>query len=312
MERQSLIQEESVVTLVEQAQTTAHWMAEYLHGHTEAPQPVSRSTEQRLHDLFGYESSLANLSRLKLLFPQLPLEYQTTIGLYVAGYPDEAIETLGEVGLAEALDMARKIAASYLPERATRSHELGRKLAGAYIPLKIAVELLPSPVYIDDELSASRDLINTFDDARLRECVRQVAQYLSTPSMEIWLRISSQWLEGASVAELALTHDLEEVVISKELQRISSIFLKERVPTTVNRGVVAEDLDWQQDALCTQTDPEIFFPEKGGSTRDAKKVCAACDVRSQCLEAALENDERHGIWGGLSERERRRAHRSSP
>lgn len=66
------------------------------------------------------------------------------------------------------------------------------------------------------------------------------------------------------------------------------------------------ELAWQADALCAQTDPEAFFPEKGGSTRDAKKVCAACTVRSECLEYALSNDERFGIWGGLSERERRR------
>ncbi|MDQ0733997.1 WhiB family transcriptional regulator [Arthrobacter agilis] len=66
------------------------------------------------------------------------------------------------------------------------------------------------------------------------------------------------------------------------------------------------ELSWQADALCAQTDPEAFFPEKGGSTRDAKKVCGSCMVKSECLEYALENDERFGIWGGLSERERRR------
>ncbi|WP_394941494.1 WhiB family transcriptional regulator [Psychromicrobium sp. YIM B11713] len=66
------------------------------------------------------------------------------------------------------------------------------------------------------------------------------------------------------------------------------------------------ELGWQTDALCAQTDPEAFFPEKGGSTRDAKKVCGSCNVRAQCLEYALSNDERFGIWGGLSERERRR------
>lgn len=69
------------------------------------------------------------------------------------------------------------------------------------------------------------------------------------------------------------------------------------------------ELAWQVDALCAQTDPEAFFPEKGGSTRDAKKVCSACTVRSECLEYALGNDERFGIWGGLSERERRRLRR---
>ena len=58
-------------------------------------------------------------------------------------------------------------------------------------------------------------------------------------------------------------------------------------------------LSWQERALCAQTDPEAFFPEKGGSTREAKKVCLSCDVRSECLEYALANDERFGIWGGL-------------
>ncbi|THJ67880.1 WhiB family transcriptional regulator [Arthrobacter echini] len=76
-------------------------------------------------------------------------------------------------------------------------------------------------------------------------------------------------------------------------------------------GSVDDDgeLSWQTDALCAQTDPEAFFPEKGGSTRDAKKVCGSCRVRSECLEYALDKDERFGIWGGLSERERRRLRR---
>lgn len=68
-------------------------------------------------------------------------------------------------------------------------------------------------------------------------------------------------------------------------------------------------LGWQTDALCAQTDPEAFFPEKGGSTRDAKRICGSCDVRGECLEYALQNDERFGIWGGLSERERRKLKR---
>lgn len=66
---------------------------------------------------------------------------------------------------------------------------------------------------------------------------------------------------------------------------------------------------WQDRALCAQTDPEAFFPEKGGSTREAKRICLGCEVRGECLEYALANDERFGIWGGLSERERRRLKR---
>jgi len=72
----------------------------------------------------------------------------------------------------------------------------------------------------------------------------------------------------------------------------------------------ADDLAaWQGRALCAETDPEAFFPEKGGSTREAKRICSGCEVRAQCLEFALAHDERFGIWGGLSERERRRLKR---
>jgi WhiB family transcriptional regulator, redox-sensing transcriptional regulator len=71
-----------------------------------------------------------------------------------------------------------------------------------------------------------------------------------------------------------------------------------------------EDEDqWQERALCAQTDPEAFFPEKGGSTREAKRICQGCEVKDACLEYALAHDERFGIWGGLSERERRRLKR---
>ena len=72
---------------------------------------------------------------------------------------------------------------------------------------------------------------------------------------------------------------------------------------------LGDELAWQERALCAQTDPEAFFPEKGGSTREAKKICLTCEVRVECLEYALEHDERFGIWGGLSERERRRLRR---
>jgi WhiB family redox-sensing transcriptional regulator len=74
-------------------------------------------------------------------------------------------------------------------------------------------------------------------------------------------------------------------------------------------GGAQEELSWQERALCAQTDPEAFFPEKGGSTREAKKVCMVCEVRAECLAYALEHDERFGIWGGMSERERRRLRR---
>lgn len=72
-----------------------------------------------------------------------------------------------------------------------------------------------------------------------------------------------------------------------------------------------DDLSWQDAAPCAETDPEAFFPEKGGSAREAKRVCRSCEVRAECLQYALENDERFGIWGGFSERERRRIKRGA-
>jgi WhiB family redox-sensing transcriptional regulator len=66
---------------------------------------------------------------------------------------------------------------------------------------------------------------------------------------------------------------------------------------------------WHDRAACLEADADSFFPEKGGSSRPAKRVCAGCTVRTQCLAYALDNDERFGIWGGMSERERRQLKR---
>lgn len=80
--------------------------------------------------------------------------------------------------------------------------------------------------------------------------------------------------------------------------------------------------DWMSNGLCAQADPDAWFPEKGGSTREAKRLCNGrtaddggptrrppCPVREQCLRWALDHEERYGIWGGVSERDRRRLSR---
>lgn len=69
---------------------------------------------------------------------------------------------------------------------------------------------------------------------------------------------------------------------------------------------------WQVRAACRTMDPELFFPERGETQAEAKAVCATCPVRRDCLKYAIDNCERHGIWGGLSERERRKIRRVSP
>ena len=66
-----------------------------------------------------------------------------------------------------------------------------------------------------------------------------------------------------------------------------------------------------RNAHCARNRPGVLLPRKGGSTREAKRICSTCEVRRECLEFALENDERFGIWGGLSEPERRRLKRAA-
>ena len=78
------------------------------------------------------------------------------------------------------------------------------------------------------------------------------------------------------------------------------------------RGAIigGERPGWQTRANCMGVDPDLFFPERGQSTREAKEVCRGCVVREDCLEYALANGEKFGIWGGMSERERRRLRRA--
>lgn len=63
---------------------------------------------------------------------------------------------------------------------------------------------------------------------------------------------------------------------------------------------------WADRAVCAQADPEAWFPAKGRANRYAKAVCAHCPVRQRCLDWAMATDQRFGVWGGLSTRERDR------
>jgi WhiB family transcriptional regulator, redox-sensing transcriptional regulator len=72
----------------------------------------------------------------------------------------------------------------------------------------------------------------------------------------------------------------------------------------LNLGAPGET-EWMRSGVCMETDPEAFFPNRGTSAMTAKSVCAECPVRTDCLDYALAHNERFGVWGGLSERERR-------
>ena len=67
-----------------------------------------------------------------------------------------------------------------------------------------------------------------------------------------------------------------------------------------------QDLQWRQRGECRGLDPGIFYPETEEEAEQAKRVCDGCHVRVACLEYALSHREKVGVWGGYTERERRR------
>lgn len=78
------------------------------------------------------------------------------------------------------------------------------------------------------------------------------------------------------------------------------------IPDRLNIWALPHPPAWHEDAACTSIGGDEWFPNKGESTRDAKGICRTCPVITQCLNWALDHDERFGVWGGLSERERRK------
>lgn len=114
---------------------------------------------------------------------------------------------------------------------------------------------------------------------------------------------------GGAIPELATG--------SETLARVEAVWQTRRIPAKVAEGAgtlilldeFGNNIGWQERALCQMYDPETFFPEKGGSSRAAKQICARCEVKGECLEWAITQDVPFGVWGGLSERERRRLKR---
>ena len=124
--------------------------------------------------------------------------------------------------------------------------------------------------------------------------------------------------EEQSAQTLPASEVNRKTPVTRLVKSISLPALHSTVRPPVNLGVgdlksieelALEPEKWEDKALCSQTDPEAFFPEKGGSTREAKRICLGCEVVNQCLNYALDHDERFGIWGGKSERERRQMKR---
>ncbi|GAA1983348.1 WhiB family transcriptional regulator [Amycolatopsis minnesotensis] len=104
---------------------------------------------------------------------------------------------------------------------------------------------------------------------------------------------------------IAKTDPLERHVLRPSYEGLSREWDQDLTLLDALGSLTEDDTSWKDRGLCAQTDPDAFFPEKGESTREAKRICLSCEVRTQCLEYALDRQERFGIWGGASERERR-------
>ena len=83
--------------------------------------------------------------------------------------------------------------------------------------------------------------------------------------------------------------------------RFMSSELDSEKATSVRMGT-----SWMELARCRDVDPEVFFPKDGPGVLAAQRFCSECLVKESCLEYALENNIQHGVWGGASERARRR------
>lgn len=146
-----------------------------------------------------------------------------------------------------------------------------------------------------------------------KECAERTlrAELRTPPLTEIAARIRA----GESHRDLAKEYQIDQQGLANRLRNGGYRFdtgeterdarLRE-MKQHLSSNLLTYSLPWMRDAICAQADPEAWYPEKGESTADAKKVCQGCPVRQVCLEFALEHKELFGVWGGLSVRDRRK------
>lgn len=298
MEKQQRSSETVEEPTLYEAQQTAAWLVEYLYGDGEPVEMMSDVTEERLRTLFTDAQEATWLGRFKAIFTHLEPGQQAVAGLYVAGYSYSAIAALAETSLADMLTAVRHQVA--LKEQ--RKPNLSTVRApSAYIPLRTITDQMREPVLIDEvKLKEACHAINELEPDTLAERLRQLPQYLPAPTKDMWLRVVTEWLDGRSAIELAASYGLNEQATGAQLARAGKILLKDRPTTAVNRALTRDDLEWQTHALCTQTGGDYFFPEQGEPTRDAKKICAACEVKPQCEEYGKRTGQAYGILAGKS------------
>lgn len=119
--------------------------------------------------------------------------------------------------------------------------------------------------------------------------------------------------DGEDLHDIATQYGLPYQSLTSRFSQAGFVSTGETVQQAQRRELRAEleatrprDEKWMLYGACAGTDPEAFYPERGGSTREAIKVCQRCPVRLECLDWALAKNERFGVFGGLSEQSRRK------
>lgn len=144
----------------------------------------------------------------------------------------------------------------------------------------------------------SRIVLAYSQDVETRDFISQsYVQSLTDKVTEL-----SDELEAFDSENKKYEHAITMDTVADEIVEVDSTTTKPAKITETTGSFIKR----REGAVCSETDPEAFFPEKGGSTKVAKQVCLLCELKDECLNYALENNQRFGIWGGLSERERRK------
>lgn len=183
-----------------------------------------------------------------------------------------------------------------------------------YMGLMTLAEAEPSINYTatgDRETGAAKRLeLVTNEELDQPPTDEDVAEYIlsgNTLPPEVLQNLPDRQIRRV-LSSVAGAHELQDTEVENRFRQLNGLItpLSFRYEHSYSPLEEALGAFRPPEAKCRNANPEIFYPEQGGSTKEAKRICEECPIRIPCLDYALENNERFGVWGGFSERERRK------
>lgn len=209
---------------------------------------------------------------------------------------------------AELLPEEQEVVSLWLGGPEDKPYEHGQKMAAFLLELPPHVQIEPVTIRSSRELETVKRTLNAIHDTKSQRTGLKDSSgsyYASSKFLNI-----PQVQRANGVLQTAINRLNVTVASAIEAQKPAKP--KARVATASNTGRTAlreetgSDEDWMALALCNDRNRSIFFPNEGGGVEIAKRICQECVVKVPCLEYALQKRIDHGVWGGTSERERRR------